>query len=96
MSTTVVRPVSIKIDSEIKERVNRLAEARQRSPHWLMREAIFQYVEREEKREALRQDAIKAWNEYQATAQHLTMEEADAWLAKLEAGQDVEPPECHV
>lgn len=96
MSTTVVRPVAIKIDSEIKERVNRLAEARQRSPHWLMREAIFQYVEREEKREALRQDAIKAWNEYQATAQHLTMEEADAWLAKLEAGQDVEPPECHV
>lgn len=96
MSTTVVRPVAIKLDSEIKERVNRLAEARQRSPHWLMREAIFQYVEREEKREALRQDAIKAWNEYQATAQHLTMEEADAWLAKLEAGQDVEPPECHV
>lgn len=96
MSTTVVRPVAIKIDSEIKERINRLAEARQRSPHWLMREAIFQYVEREEKREALRQDAIKAWNEYQATAQHLTMEEADAWLAKLEAGQDVEPPECHV
>lgn len=96
MSTTVVRPVAIKIDSEIKERVNRLAEARQRSPHWLMREAIFQYVEREEKREALRQDAIKAWNEYQASAQHLTMEEADAWLAKLEAGQDVEPPECHV
>ena len=32
---------------------------------------------------------------YQATGLHITMEEADAWLAKLEAGQDVEPPECH-
>jgi len=52
-------------------------------------------VEREEKCEALRQDAIKAWNAYRATALHLTMEEADAWLARLEAGQDVEPPECH-
>lgn len=96
MSTPVIRPVAIKIDSETRERVKRLAEVRQRSPHWLMREAICQYVEREEKREALRQDAIKAWNEYQATARHLTIEEADAWLARLEAGQDVEPPECHV
>jgi len=95
MSTATIRPVAIKIDPEIKERVQRLAKARQRTPHWLMREAILQYVEREEKCEALRQDAIKAWNEYQATALHLTMEEADAWLARLEAGQDIEPPECH-
>jgi len=95
MNTTAIRPVAIKLDPEIKKRVKRLADARQRTPHWLMREAILQYVEREEKREVLRQDAIKAWNEYQASALHLTMEETDAWLAKLEAGQDVEPPECH-
>ena len=95
MSTTGMRPVAIKIESDIKERVKRLAEARQRSPHWLMREAIHQYVDREEKREAYRQDGIAAWNEYQATGLHVTLDEADAWLAKLEAGEDVEPPECH-
>lgn len=95
MSAPAVRPVAIKIDPDIKERVKRLADARQRTPHWLMREAILQYVEREEKREALRQDAIRAWNEYQATGLHVTREEADAWLARLEAGEDVEPPECH-
>jgi predicted transcriptional regulator len=61
----------------------------------MMREAIQQYVEREEKRESLRQDGLKAWDEYQATGQHVTQEEADAWLAKLEDGQDVEPPACH-
>ncbi len=88
-------PVAIKLDPEIKERVKRLAGARHRSSHWLMREAIVQFVDREEKREAFRQDATRAWNEYQATGQHVTLEEADAWLAKLEAGQDVEPPECH-
>src|SRR3546814_2588462 len=53
-----------------------------------MREAIAQYVEREEKREAFRQDAIRVWDEYQQTGLHLTLEEADAWLAKLEAGED--------
>ena len=73
-----------------------LAEVRRRSSHWIMREAIAQYVEREEKREAFRQDAIRAWDEYQQTGLHLTLEEADAWLAKLEAGEDMEPPKCHV
>jgi predicted transcriptional regulator len=95
MSAPAVRPVAIKIDPEIKERVKRLADARQRTPHWLMREAIQQYVEREEKREAMRQDGIRAWNEYQTTGLHVTREEADAWLARLEAGEDAEPPECH-
>ncbi len=95
MSTPTVSPVAIKIDPEIKERVKRLAESRHRTPHWLMREAITQYVEREEKRDAFRQDGLKAWNEYQANGLHITQDEADAWLAKLEAGQDVEPPECH-
>lgn len=86
---------SIKLDEELKGRVQHLAQARRRSPHWIMREAIAQYVEREEKREALKQDALDAWEEYRRTGQHLTLEEADAWLAKLEAGEDAEPPACH-
>ncbi|MBV6304468.1 CopG family ribbon-helix-helix protein [Candidimonas humi] len=86
---------SIKLDDELKGRVQHLADARQRSSHWIMREAIKQYVDREEKREASRQDALRAWQEYQSTGLHLTLEEADAWLAKLEAGEDAEPPACH-
>lgn len=48
MSAPTIRPVAIKIDPEIKERLKRLADARQRTTHWLMREAIHKYVEREE------------------------------------------------
>lgn len=81
---------------ELKMRMQHLAEARRRTSHWIMREAIAQYVEREEKREALKQDAIRAWEDYQHTGLHLTLEEADVWVAKLEAGEDVEPPKCHV
>ena len=87
---------SLKLDTETKERVQRLASTRRRSAHWLMREAISQYVEREEKREAFRQDAIHAWKEYQNTGLHVTAEKADAWLAKLESGEEVEPPECNI
>jgi len=86
---------SLKLGAEIKARLLRLAEARRRSAHWLMREAIEQYVEREERRERLRQDALAAWTKYQATGQHVTGDEADAWLARLEAGEDAEPPPPH-
>ncbi len=86
---------SLKLDDEIKARLRRLAEARRRSPNWLMREAIAQYVEREERRERLRHDALAAWAEYRATGRHVTAEEADAWLARLEAGEDAEPPSPH-
>lgn len=87
---------SLKLDSELKDRVQQLAKARRRTAHWIMREAVEQYVGREEKREQFRQDALVAWAEYQATGLHVTAEEADAWLAKLEAGEDAEAPECHV
>jgi predicted transcriptional regulator len=87
---------SVKLDTKTKERVQRLASARRRSAHWVMREAIEQYVEREEKREQLRQDALAAWNHYQTTGLHLSAKEADTWLAKLEAGKDAPPPKCRV
>jgi predicted transcriptional regulator len=86
---------SLKLDSSLKERVRQLAAARRRTPHWIMREAVEQYVSREEQREQLRQDALTAWNHYQTTGLHLTAEEADAWLAKLESGQSAEAAECH-
>ncbi len=86
---------SLKLDLKIKRRLQRLASARRRSPHWIMREAIEQYVEREEKREQLRQDALAAWTNFQTTGLHVTAEEADAWLARLEAGEDAAPPKCH-
>jgi predicted transcriptional regulator len=86
---------SLKLGAEIKARVQKLATARRRSSHWLLREAIEQYVEREERREELRQEAFAAWDAYQATGRHVTAEEADSWLARLEAGEDAEPPTPH-
>ncbi|MFY9854419.1 MAG: hypothetical protein WAK26_11145 [Terracidiphilus sp.] len=48
------------------------------------------------KRELFLQDALTAWKDYQATGLHSTAEEADAWLAKLEAGEEAEAPKCHL
>ena len=86
---------SLKLDSGTRTRLRRLAENRQRKAHWLMKEAIEQYLDREEKRQSFRDDALRAWEDYRATGLHATIEEADQWLRKLEEGNDAEPPACH-
>ncbi|MGM0914300.1 MAG: CopG family ribbon-helix-helix protein [Pseudomonadota bacterium] len=68
---------SITLNDDLQRRVQRLAEARLRPVDWLMHEAIEQYVEREEKREALNQDTLKAWEDYQATGLHATADEVE-------------------
>lgn len=46
MTTTV----GVKLDDETRDRLKNLGEVKQRSVHWLMREAIQDYIEKEEKR----------------------------------------------
>ena len=90
-----IAPTPVKLDPQLKHRLKRLAEARHRAPHWLMREAIAQYVEREEKRQELHQQAVAAWEEFQQTGLHATAEEVDAWLASWGTDNELPAPECH-
>ncbi|SFC96819.1 Predicted transcriptional regulator [Thiohalospira halophila DSM 15071] len=87
-------PTSIKLDEELKGRVQELADARRRSAHWLMREAIEQYVEREERREAFKQDAVRAWEEYQATGQYVHTDAVEHWLTGWGTEHETPPPKC--
>ena len=50
-----IRPIAVKLDQDTRDRLKRLADAKDRSTHWMLREAVAQFVEREEKREAFRQ-----------------------------------------
>jgi predicted transcriptional regulator len=95
MTDTATRPIAIKIDNDTRERIKRLAEARHRTSHWMMREAIRQYVEREEKREAFRKDALDAWQEYRETGLHVTSDEVMAWLETWGEENETAAPICH-
>jgi predicted transcriptional regulator len=86
---------SIKIDEELKTRIQHLARLRQRSAHWVMHEAIQQYVEREEARESFKQEAVASWTAYQETGRHLTGQEVRAWLSTWGTDAEAELPECH-
>lgn len=86
---------SIKIDEDLKHRIQLLAGARQRSAHWIMREALSQYVEREEARESFKQEALASWKAYQETGQHLTGAETRDWLKTWGTEEESELPKCH-
>jgi len=49
----------------------------------------------EEKRESIKNDALRAWNAFRGNGKHLTGEEANAWLARMEDVEDTDVPECH-
>ena len=87
--------MSVKLDPDTRTRLENLAAVRRRSTHWIMRDAIQQYVEREEKRETFRQDTLKAWEEIQATGLYTTTEEIDAWLASWGTNGELHTPKCH-
>lgn len=86
---------SIKLDDALKDRVQHLAGLQQRSPHWIMREAIRQYVEREEWRESFKQEATASWRAYRESGRHLTGPETRAWLGEWGTEAETGPPECH-
>ncbi|MGK2913164.1 MAG: CopG family ribbon-helix-helix protein [Porticoccaceae bacterium] len=60
-----------------------------------MREAIAQYVGREEARESFKQEALASWTKYQETGQRLTGKEVRAWLSTWGTEAAEKPPQCH-
>ena len=86
---------SLKIEDELRARVQHLANLRDRSAHWIMREAIKQYVEREEARESFKQEALASWVAYQETGQHLTGDEVRGWLDKWGTEAETDAPPSH-
>ena len=86
---------SLKIDDTLKNRVQHLASQRRRSAHWIMLEAIQQYVEREEARENFKQEALASWSAYQETGRHLTGQEVRTWLDTWGTDDEQAAPMCH-
>jgi predicted transcriptional regulator len=85
--------VGVKLDEETKGRLQALGEARQRSTHWLMHEAILRYLEEEEEAERRNLEADQAWERFQTTGEHHAHEEVKAWLSSWGAPEESPPPE---
>lgn len=84
--------IGIKLDEHTKERLKQLGAARARTPHWLMRDAIQQYLDREETYEQEKRDDRQRWERFQLTGHAVPHDTAAAWLAKLADGEDAPCP----
>ena len=86
---------SVKLDDDLKKRIRNLADKRHRSPHWIMCQAIRDYVDREEAKESFKQEALASWTAYQETGRHLTGNELREWLATWGTDDETPVPSCH-
>lgn len=92
---TQAKPLGVKIPLEMKERLQKIGTAKHRTTHWLMKEAIQQYIEREEAAEQFKQETIEGWEEYQRDGLHITHNEMTGWLKTWGTPDEIECPQCH-
>ena len=76
MSTTV----GVKLDAQTRHRLKKLGKAKDRSTHWLMKEAIERYLEREEQYEREKAEDNARWERYLETGSAIDSQEMTAWL----------------
>jgi predicted transcriptional regulator len=86
--------MAVKLDPEMKERLLRLAAAKRRSPHWIMKEALREYTEKEELAENLRQETLKRWEVYKITGKSVDNEAVMAWLDTWGNEHETKSPAC--
>lgn len=79
MSTTQ----GIKLDEEVTKRLKSLAQQRNRSAHWLMRTAILDYLDREERYETEKKEDAERWERYVLTGKAISDEEAESRLKSV-------------
>lgn len=88
MSTTQ----GIKLDENTQARLKALAEKRKRSPHWLMRTAIENYLKHEEQYEAEKAEDAARWEHYVITGKAIDGERMEKILQDLSKGKPIKWP----
>ena len=90
-----MKAMAVKLDPAECERLAELAKAKDRSAHFLMREAIHQYLEREEAQQAFVAAAEASYTHYKETGMHITLDEFAAWADEVAEQPSASAPECH-
>ena len=89
MSTTTV---GVKLDPSTRERLKKLGERCDRTPHWLIKAAVEEYLAREEAAAAERDEDLARWQRYEESGQFVANEAAMAWLDALARGETPPAP----
>lgn len=87
--------VTIKLDDADRDRIATLAAVKKRTPHYLMKEAILEYVKREEARQSFIAAAESSFEHYKETGLHISLDEFSTWVDDVQQGPGARIPACH-
>ena len=83
----------VKLDASVRDRLERLGELKDRSPHWLMKEAIIRYLEKEEYNEELNRQTLIRWQETeQGKVKMVSHQAVTQWLDTWGTDEESDPP----
>jgi predicted transcriptional regulator len=85
---------SVKL-GERKAVLSTLAEKQRRSVHSLVVEAVDIYIEQTQARLEYEEQAIRSYENFQATGLHVTPEELKDWAKSLSTKNPKKAPQCH-
>lgn len=72
--------MGIKLDEDTRARLKTLGENRDRTPHWLMKKAITDFLDQEEALERRNLETDAALRAYQETGEFVSHENMEGWL----------------
>lgn len=78
---------AIKLDDETNNRLKVLAQQRNRSAHWLMRDALQRYLAEEERYEREKAEDLAEYEDYLLTGKAVDNETVASWLSELAHGK---------
>lgn len=89
MSTSTV---GVKLDDETRERLKHVADELERTPHWVIKTALAEYLDREEAALKERHEDAARWARYQESGQAIPQKQVMQWLDALAAGRKAPCP----
>lgn len=91
-----VGTVSVKLDAADREKIASLAVMKKRTPHYLMKEAIVDYIRREEAQQNFIKVAEASFEHYKATGLYITLDEFSSWVDEVQLNPSARMPDSHV
>lgn len=84
--------MGVKVDRSVQTRLKTLAKQKDRSPHWLLKKAIEEYLVREERWEQEKLEDGARWEKYAATGETYSLEQVSTWMRRLRDGKKAKWP----
>ena len=74
---------AVKLDPQTKTRLKSLGGKIDRTPHWIMKEAIEQYLDEQERYWKEREEDMARWEHYSLTGEFVPHESVATWLESV-------------